>query len=217
MSGLATVTRTWGVVFVVAVTALVAMRLAELHQTILAVAAAIAWLAALLALRPLVTKDRLTYLYFAFGIMAFLVFFLHETYGYHGKVRYFPLLVGWTGVVLSILDILSLTETRIARVINTFFGATHVPTEQGGTLQRELACVIAMSAGVGLVWLVGFLIAAPIFVFLWMWRWGGKSMLTSLYGGVFTFAFIWVLFEALLSYELYRGELVLWLLDQIQA
>jgi hypothetical protein len=209
--------RAWGALFIVACAAFLALWLMHVHQTLTAVPAAVGWFAALMTLRPLVARDRLPFLYCAFGIIAFLIFFLHETYEYHGKIRTFPLIVGWTGIILSILDILGLTETRVARAINTFFGAHHQPSLGDAAIGREAACIVAMAAGVVLIWLVGFLIASPLFVFLWMWRWGGKPVRTSLYGAVFTFAFIWILFEVLLSYELFRGEVVLWIVDQLQS
>jgi hypothetical protein len=47
-----------------------------------------------------------------------------------------------------------------------------------------------------------------------MWLWGKKTLRNSLYGAGFTLAFIWLLFEGLLKYELYRGVVVLWLMDK---
>ena len=147
--------------------------------------------------------------------MAFLIFFLHETYEFQGKLRIFPLIVGWTGVALSLCDILSLTETRASRVLSVIFGSslTEIPGE-GRRAWREVVCFIAMAMCVVLIWLLGFLIAAPLFVFLWMWLWGKKTLRNALYGGGFTLGFIWLMFEGLLKYELYRGVVVLWVMDK---
>ena len=217
MSAFTATTRMWGIIFLGALGVFIAMRVAQLDQNLMAIPAAVGWLAALVALRPLVPRERMSFLYAAFAVMAFLIFFLHETYAFHGKVRYFPLIVGWTGVLLSTLDILSLTETRVARAINTFFGAIHAPAPTENPVSREIACMLSMTGAVAMIWLVGFLIASPLFVFLWMWLWGGKALRDAIYGGVFTFIFIWGLFEVLLSYELFRGELVLWLIDRFQG
>lgn len=217
-AGITTPTRVGGAVFALALAAfLVGHHVMAVHQTILAIPAAIGWAGALYALRPMVREDRKSALYFAFGVMAFLIFFLHETYEFQGKVRYFPLIVGWTGIALSVLDILGLTETRLAHRINTIFaGAIETPAGEGRKAGREIACFLAMLFGLALIWLFGFLVATPLFVFLWMRVWGGKSLRSSFYGGVFTLAFVWVLFEGLLQYELYRGEVVMWLMDKIQ-
>lgn len=212
-----TATKGGGAVLALALAGFVWMYLAGLHQTAMAIPAAIGWAAALVALRPMVTKEKMSALYFAFGVMAFLIFFLHETYEFAGKLRIFPLIVGWTGIVLSVLDIVSLTETRAARAINTVFGsALSEPPGEGRKPAREVACVLAIGAGVVLIWLLGFLIASPIFVTAWMIFWGGKSLRAGLLGGIFTFAFIWLVFEGLLRYQLYRGEIVLWLIDYFQ-
>ena len=221
MTGMTTTsgaTRTGAGLFLAACVAFVVMGYQKLSPDMMAIPAAIGWAAALYALRPLVPAERLRSLYFAFGVMAFLIFFLHETYGYHGKVRTFPLLVGWAGVVLSVLDIVSVTETRLGHGINVLFGsAAPAAPSKGLSVRREIACFVAMGAGVVLIYLVGFLIASPVFVFLWMWLWGRKPILRSLYGGIFTFAFIWLLFEVALEYELYRGVLVEWALDMIEG
>jgi len=186
------------------------------HRTVLAVPAALGWAAALAGLRPLVRPRNHGAFYFAMGIMAFLLFFLHETYEYRGAVRLFPVMVAYAGIVLSAIDIVSLTETRPARAINVFFGAVLSEDQVGGrSVPREAKAVLSMAAGVVLIWLLGFLIAAPSFVFLWMLLWGRKTVRASLYGGVLTLAFIWLLFEQVLSYELYRGIVVEWFVDTL--
>ncbi len=207
-----------GAVLAASLVAFVAMYYGDLHQTWMALPAAIGWAAALYGTRQVVAREKLSALYFAYGVMAFLIFFLHETYEFQGKMRIFPLIVGWVGVGLSILDILSLTNLGVARIINTLFGsAASEPPDEGRKPAREIACFVAIAAGVVLIWLVGFLIASPLFVAAWMIFWGGKTLRQGIYGGVFTFAFIWLLFEGLLRYELYRGEVVLWLIDLIQG
>ncbi|MFT5540085.1 MAG: hypothetical protein ACI82H_001611 [Alphaproteobacteria bacterium] len=207
-------TKTGAAIFVLAVGAFVVLYTQNLHQTMMAIPAAFGWAAALYALRPMVATEKHDSLYFAFGVMAFLIFFLHETYEFQGKLRIFPLIVGWAGVILSALDILSLTETRISRVLSLVFGSSlsEAPSEDRRA-GREIACFAAMAMCVAMIWLLGFLIAGPVFVFLWMWLWGKKTLRNALYGGGFTLAFIWLLFEGLLKYELYRGVVVLWLMD----
>ncbi|MGE0651643.1 MAG: tripartite tricarboxylate transporter TctB family protein [Alphaproteobacteria bacterium] len=211
------VTRYGAIVFIMGLVIAAGLCVMGLNRTIVALPVVVAWIAALLAFRPMVRAQNHASLYFAFGVMAFLIFFLHETYAFSGKVQYFPLIVGWTGVILSILDIFSLTETRLARAIDIAFGTakTSVAEDTRG-VGREIACIAAMAASVVLIWLVGFLIAAPVFVFLWMRLWGGKSIRGCVYGAVGTFVFIWVLFEGVLRYELYRGEVVMWILDRME-
>ena len=168
-------------------------------------AAFVGWAAALVALRPLVERDKHTGLYFAFGVMALMIFFIHQTYGYHGKVRVFPLIIGYAGMVLSTPDILSLTDTAIGRAITRVCGAAlEKDLIAARPVHRELIVFAGLGGAVLGIYLLGFLIASPLFVFLWMLIGGGKSLKHAIYGGIFTLAFIYVLFELVLRYELDR-------------
>ncbi|MDX1486306.1 MAG: tripartite tricarboxylate transporter TctB family protein [Alphaproteobacteria bacterium] len=203
-----------GVAFVLLMAAYLVMLQMGLHRTVLVIPLALAWTAALLGLKPLVEEDKHNALYFAFGIMAFMIFFLHETYALKGKERTFPLIIGYAGVVLSLLDIASITETRAGHVVTRFFGADLDPAEiRPRALTRELAIFLVMGLGVLGIWLFGFLIASPIFVFLWMLIGGGKSVKLSLYVGLATFVFIYGLFELVLKYELFRGIVTTWVME----
>jgi hypothetical protein len=204
------------VAFVVLCAAFLILSQQGIHRSVQVIPVALAWAAALVALRPLVTRDHLTPLYFAFGVMAFMIYFLYETYGYAGKVRTFPLVIGYAGVVLSMLDILSLTDTRLGHGITRFFGAALVPEENvSRKVSRELIVFAAMGLSVLGIYLFGFLLAGPVFVMLWMLIGGGKSLKHSLYGGEATLFFVYVLFELVLRYELFRGIVVVWILEMI--
>ena len=175
--------------------------------------AAIAWIAALIGLRPLVDEDKRSGLYFAFAVLALMIYFIHETYGYSGRVRNFPLIVGYTGVVLCILDILSLLNRGIGAVITKFFGSHLDTSEIGGRkVARELIACGAMCGCVLGLWLFGFLVFSPIFVIIWMIV-GGKTFKHSVYGGFFTLVFIYLMFELAFKYDLYRGIVFIWLFD----
>jgi hypothetical protein len=190
------------------------MWLAGFHETALAAPAIVGWAAALAASRPLVPEQRRQALHFSFVLAAFFIFFLHETYEYQGSVRAFPIMVGWIGIVLTGIEILALTETRAGRILAAIFGAKPVEIAAGERpVRREVACIAAIAAAGPLVWLFGFLGAAPVFVFLWMWLWGGKPVHFALYAGIAVVVFIWLLFEFALSYELYRGLAVEWVIE----
>ena len=181
--------------------------------TVLMAPAAFLWLTALIGLRPLVDEGKTSGLYFAFAVLALMIYFIHETYGYTGRVRNFPLIVGYTGVVLCALDILSLTNRGVGRFITNFFGSHLDVSELGGrTVKRELIACGAMCGCVLGLWLFGFLVFSPIFVLVWMMI-GGKTLKQSVYGGFFTLLFIYLLFELAFKYDLYRGILFIWLFD----
>lgn len=173
----------------------------------------LAWIAALITMRPLVDDDKHTALYFAFGVLALMIFFIHQTYGYEGKVRNFPLIVGYTGVVFCTLDVLSLSNRSFGKAVTQFFGS-HLDEKEmkGRRVKRELIAFAAMGGCVLGIWLFGFLAFSPVFVGLWMLA-GGKTVKNSLYGSSFTLLFIYLMFEIGFKYELYRGVVFIWLLD----
>ena len=149
-------------------------------------------------------------LYFALGLFALTVFFIYLSYGYTPKVRLFPLMVGYTGLILCTLDLISLTGTGFGRIIDTVFSGKAVK-ETGKApkfapkLSRQL---IAMAWMVGLtigIYIVGFMVMVPVYVFSSMLFQGKKSVKKCAYGAVGTTVFVWVMFELLLKYELYRG------------
>jgi hypothetical protein len=171
------------------------------------------WVAALIAMRSLVDRERHTALYFAFGVLALMVFFIHQTYGYEGNVRNFPLIIGYTGIVLCVLDVLSLSNRAIGAAISQFFGSHLDEKEMSGrSVKREFIAFAAMGGCVLGIWLFGFLAFSPVFVSLWMLA-GGKTVRNCLYGGGFTLLFIYLMFEIGFKYELYRGVVFIWLLD----
>ena len=66
-----------------------------------------------------------------------------------------------------------------------------------------------MIGAVGLIvltiFLAGFLIATPLCVAVWMLVGGRKPIGLTLATAAGAFVFVWVLFELVLRYELYRG------------
>jgi hypothetical protein len=49
-----------------------------------------------------------------------------------------------------------------------------------------------------------------------MWLWGGKPVRFALYSAIAVTVFIWLLFEFALSYELYRGLAVEWIIELME-
>ncbi len=153
---------------------------------------------------------------FAIVVLAFMSYFIFESYAYKPAIRLFPLLVGFAGVALCILDIFSNTNTAFGRIINTVFG-TELTKPDGNEAPRKIAkelIIFAWMSGLVLgIYVVGFLVMTIVFVFLWMWVQGGRTIMSSLYTSVATFAFIYLLFSVILRYELYVGILFEYLLD----
>ncbi|MCZ6637502.1 MAG: tripartite tricarboxylate transporter TctB family protein [Alphaproteobacteria bacterium] len=207
-----------GLGFVAALAAFYIMLNTGFSLTVLMIPVFCAWGAALIGLKPMVDEEHYSALYFAFGIMALMIFLLHETYEIKGTGRTFPLIIGYSGLVLSVFDIASITDTRIGHFVTRFFGAALEPDQiKQRPVRRELLIFAVMGLGVFGIWLFGFLIASPIFVFLWMWIGGGKTVKLSFYVGFATLAFIYGLFEAILKYELFPGVVTVWVIELIQG
>ena len=207
-----------GVGFVAALAAFYVMFSTGFSPTVLMIPVFCAWGLALIGLKPMVDKEHYSALYFAFGVMALMIFFIHETYEIKGTGRTFPLIIGYSGLVLSVIDISSVTDTRIGRFVTRIFGAALEPDQiKQRKVAREFLIFAVMALGVFGIWLFGFLIASPIFVFLWMWIGGGKSLKLSFYVGFATLVFIYGLFEAILKYELFPGVVTVWLIEIIQG
>ncbi|MDC0033114.1 hypothetical protein OAJ57_00955 [Alphaproteobacteria bacterium] len=182
-------------------------------RTGLMVPVILGWVVALIAMHSLVDQDKQTALYFAFGILAIMIYFVYETYGYTSRVHKFPLIVGYTGIIICVLNVLSLSNRAIGTTIAQFFGDHLDHKEMGGRkAKRELITFAAMGGCVLGLWLFGFLAFSPIFVTLWMLA-GRKTVKNALYGGTFTILFIYLMFEVAFKYELYRGILFIWLFD----
>ncbi len=154
---------------------------------------------------------------FACAILVFMFYFIFESYAYKPAIRLFPLLIGFTGVVLCILDIFSNTDTAFGRVINTVFGTELAKRDiqEPRKLTKELAIFAWMSALVLGIYVFGFLVMTIVFVFLWMWVQGGRTIKSSLYTAIATFGFIYLLFSVILRYELFIGVLFEYIIETL--
>ena len=141
------------------------------------------------------------------------VIFLAWSASYDERARQVPMLVGWSMVILCALDVVAATETRVGNVVKAFFSGTIVGESAAhGVAQPLVKTLVAMAwpiAFVGLVVLFGFVAVIPFYVFLFVVLHGRKSVRLGLIAAICTTAFIFVVFEQLLSYEVYKG-LVFW-------
>jgi hypothetical protein len=128
---------------------------------------------------------------------------------FNQTARQVPMLVATAMLVLSIFDFLCRFDVPALRPLRDFWGADfrnremrHNPrwTSEVGQVLWMIGCVVAML-------LIGFLPAVPLFVFLYMVINGRRPMIESLVTAAIVFGFVFVVFEVLLDYQLYRGAL----------
>lgn len=146
----------------------------------------------------------------AVAIGAIAAIFIVWSFQYSPQSRFVPLIVGFSMLVLALLDLASRTRTRLGEYVRTAAGADFANPELKHTppVKRELTqagwivgCVVAMM-------IIGILPAVPLYVLASM-RLNGRrpwkeAVIAAAAAGLFTF----LVFEVFLSYELYRGVFV---------
>ena len=133
--------------------------------------------------------------------------FVVWSYSYSPTSRMVPLVVGYATLALLALDLVSRLDNRLGAMVRIAAGADFSNLEMPRTPRPsdELVAAISMAAAVLGLLLAGHLVAVPLLVILWMRLKGGRSWREALISAAATLVFIYVVFEVLLSYELYRG------------
>ncbi len=164
----------------------------------------------------MIPEQRRPTAWFLISVLAVIILFIVISYSYAPNDRMFPLMVGYAAIPLILLDLLTLTNTKAGERISLFFSAkTPQQVDEGvdkteRPVGRELMVFIWMGLLVLGIYLAGFLPVTPVFVFCWMKLRGGYTVRQSLYSAFATLAFIYVLFEVVLQYELYPGIFLYW-------
>lgn len=134
--------------------------------------------------------------------------FIATAYQYDARSAEFPLIVGWTTFVLCVIDLIacmpSLFGERLASILHKPQEAEDDKPRAPG---RQLVGMLWIAAMLGLVWLVGFLTATPIYIFAFMTVQGRRPQLQSAIAAGTTTLVIYLVFQWLLRYQLYGGLL----------
>lgn len=165
----------------------------------------------------LIPQHRRGTAWFLLVILATVILFIITSYNYSLTDRMFPLMVGYVAIPLLILDLLTLTNTKIGEKISIITSAktpTQIDQDADDTvrsIKTELMVFLWMALLVLGVYLAGFLPVIPVFVLCWMRFRGGYNWRLSFYLALGTIVFIYVLFELILQYELYPGIFLYWM------
>ncbi len=127
--------------------------------------------------------------------------------GYSETARRFPSMVAISLMVLGAIDLYSRTGLPGRDAVNAFWGSGFDRREMVKVppLGKELALFAWIAAAFLGMAIFGILIAAPLFVFLYVWRRSGRSVVMAFAAGFIVFAFEYAVFEWALDYTLYRG------------
>jgi hypothetical protein len=144
-------------------------------------------------------------------ILAFGIIFLTWSYSYEDLAQQVPVIVGWSLIFLAVLDVIAATGTPIGNAIKSFFTGTIVGEGSSDPNAQPIAKVlVAMAwpvAFVSVVYVVGFIVTIPIYVFLFVVVQGKKSIKQGALAAIIATAFTWIVFELLMNYEVYSGIL----------
>lgn len=144
------------------------------------------------------------------GIAIFGVIYIIWAGTYPRDLGTLPGLVGWLTVILALLDALTYTNTTAGAKVRSLVGQTEEEEEKtsaGGNWTIIAASIGWPAAYVAAVAFFGFLATTPVYVVLYMWLFGKRSLRFSLISSLIVTTLIWVTFEYLFQYPLFGGLL----------
>lgn len=142
-------------------------------------------------------------------LAAFSVLMIVWSHRYSETARLVPLLVGWAMLGLCVIDILSRLDLPFSQLLRDFWGADFRNREMKHNPRwtAEVAQALWMTGCVVGMLTIGILPSVPLFVMAYMAFHGGRRWIECVAAGAIVFGFVYVVFEVLLEYELYRGVL----------
>lgn len=141
------------------------------------------------------------------------VIFLFWARGYSGQSGAVPGLVAWATIVLALIDVIIQLDTGPSRRLRQLVTAKKIVEWrlEGNDAAGFTVTLLAITWVIGyvlLLYLVGFIIATPIYLFLYMMLRGGHNFRSSVLVTVATTLAIWLTFQVLFRYPLYPGVLL---------
>ena len=155
---------------------------------------------------------RWTNLGSALLVLATSIVFVFWSRTYSGQTRAVPELVAWITVVLALIDVIIQFDTAPSHWLRALVSAKRIVEwkldgEEEATLRNVLLSIGWVVGFVVLLYFVGFLIATPIYVLIYMIFHGGHSVRNSVLTAAGTTLMIWLTFVVLFKYPLYEGVL----------
>lgn len=138
--------------------------------------------------------------------------FLAWSYAYEGRSHTVPMLIGWTALALCLLDLAAQTDSRAGRVLHGILSgrpldSSSAPGDDASRAARPAAACAWVAGFVALVAVIGFIAAVPAYTLAFMRLQGRMSWRRSALTAVVVAAVVWVVFEQLLSYQVFEGAL----------
>jgi hypothetical protein len=148
----------------------------------------------------------------ALFMLSISVGFLLWAQSYPGNAGGMPVLVAWIMIALTLIDAVSQLETPFGRWLRRLVTAERIVEwkpegDEDASLGRVLLSIGWVAGYVVLVYLVGYLISTPVYMFLYMVLHGQHSVRNSALVTAGTTLAIWLTFEVAFKYPLYPGIL----------
>ncbi len=145
-------------------------------------------------------------------VLAIGIAFLFWARTYPPKAAEVPVLIAWMTIVLASLDAIAQTETGLGTTIRRFVAAQKIiewkaEGDEEAPTSRIVSAIFWILAYLGGVWVIGFLPMTLFYIFLYMKLHGHKSILASGVTAAGTTIGLWLTFEIMFNYSLYRGLL----------
>ncbi|HEX2256091.1 MAG TPA: tripartite tricarboxylate transporter TctB family protein [Afifellaceae bacterium] len=144
------------------------------------------------------------------AIAALAAGFILWSYQYSPTSRFVPLIVGYSMLVLALLDIASRTRGALGQYVRPAAGADFANPEMKHTppVRRELEQAAWVVGCVAAMMIIGILPAVPLYVLASMRLNGRRPWKEAIIAAAAAGLFTYLVFEVFLSYTLYRGVFV---------
>jgi hypothetical protein len=125
---------------------------------------------------------------------------LATAYTYGRSSGFFPKFIGWIFIGLVLIE--------LSIQLKSFLAGRRKVTERSGNISREIRGFLWLGSLLTAVYLVGFLIATPLYIFSFLRISASKSVRECTVASVLGSAFVYVIFVVLLDYRLFAGVML---------
>jgi hypothetical protein len=155
-------------------------------------------------------SPKLANLVITLVVLAFFVVILMWTYQFpEASSRRFPSMVSMAAIVLCLIDLIAQTDTAIGRRLAAVLPGSATIATAGVTrgIRPEAVALLWIAGAAALTVMAGFLAGIPAYVFCYLTLHAGRPVRQGAIAALLTTGAIWLVFQQLLSYQLYRGVL----------
>lgn len=140
-------------------------------------------------------------------VVVFAALVLATAYTYSGISGTFPQLVGWIFLGLALLEVAAQVVATM-RPIKVEDRSSATPDPEKVNVIKEIKGFVWLGGLLLGLYLVGFMISTPLYVFAFLRFSGGRSLAMSAGVAAGATAFVYVVFVHLMEYKLFPGILL---------